>query len=199
MNRDRGYTLLELMLVVLLIGISMALAMPSISTAMAEQTQSNASLSVLDVFRTARSRAIQSGAPTLVLATAAPSGEFWILQAPQTPGVVVGCSSVNWVALAGLQQIPLNTVLNFDDLAADEEWNAFGINVIFNGGAGTPGVCYTPLGRVYYSANGAAGPFSDAQGAAPGGALTIGVRRTQNAITRDVVVPLGSGMPRLGN
>lgn len=194
MDRTRGYTLLELMMVVVLIGISVAIALPTMSTAMAEQKQGDAAMQVITVFRTARDIAMRRGTPTLVLAAA--PGRFWIVPAPRQPGVVSSCGSADWLVLAvPLPATNLDLVAGTGPFGERFDWNRYGISAAFNVAA--PAVCYSPLGRVYLSVAGAGGPYSDAQGAVAGGALVVTINRTfSNA--RRVVVPMGSGMPRLG-
>jgi prepilin-type N-terminal cleavage/methylation domain-containing protein len=68
-----GYTLLELMIVVVLIGIIAAVAMPEISQAMANTAVSDASSSAIVAFRAARTMASQqSVAYRIYIGTAAP-------------------------------------------------------------------------------------------------------------------------------
>lgn len=195
MNRSRGYTLLELMMVVALIGFSMAIALPTLSTAMAEQKQSEGALQVVSVFRSARAMAIRRGTPTVVSFQGA--GQFWIIPAVRQPGVVASCSSVNWPG----QPVPAGSELDFaagtGPFGERFSWNRFGVNATFNVAPLPAAICYSPLGRVYLSVNGLVGPFTDLQGAAPGGAVVITVGRAFGRARR-VIVPLGSGMPRLG-
>jgi prepilin-type N-terminal cleavage/methylation domain-containing protein len=200
MVRQRGYTLIELMMVVVLIGISMAIAIPTMSTAVAETRQSEAALEVLSVFRSARAMAMRRGTPTLVSFVGA--GQFWIMPARRAPGVVASCTSVDWPAeLVFLGLLPgFGTELDFAAGTGPNgetfSWLTHGITATYN--VGPPGaVCYSPLGRVYLSTTGAiTGPYSDAQNAAPGGAVEIQVRRAFGN-PRLAIVPMGSGMPRL--
>lgn len=193
MEKARGYTLLELMMVVVLIGLSMAIALPTMSTAMAEEKQSEAALQVVSVFRTARSMAMRRGTPTIVSFSG--TGQFWMIPARRLPGVVSSCGSVNWPA----EPVPATSELDFlagtGPFGETFAWNVHGIAATFN--VATPAaVCYSPLGRVYVSTTGIAGPYSDLQAAAPGGAVVVTVRRSfGNA--RLAVIPMGSGMPRL--
>lgn len=194
MVRQRGYTLIELMMVVVLIGISMAIAIPTMSTAMAETRQSEAALQVVSVFRTARAMAMRRGTPTVVSFVG--TGEFWIIPARRLPGVVASCTSVNWPG----EPVPAGTELDFalgtGPNGESFSWRAHGITATYNVGA-TGAVCFSPLGRVYVSTGGGiGGPYSDAQNAAPGGAVEILVRRAFGN-PRRAIVPMGSGMPRL--
>ena len=63
---------------------------------------------------------------------------------------------------------------------------------------GLPGALAGKAARVVYlsTTGGIAGPYDDAQNAAPGGAVEILVRRAFGNARR-AIVPMGSGMPRL--
>lgn len=191
---QRGYTLLELMTVVALIGISMSIAIPTMSTALAETRQSEAALQVISVFRSARALAMKRGTPVLVSFVGA--GQFWIRPARRQPGVVASCTSVGWAGEPPPPAADLDLAAGTGPNLESYSWATHGITATFNVGA-TGAVCFSPLGRVYLSTSGViGGPYSDAQNAAPGGAVQINVTRP-NAFPRIVVVPMGSGMPRL--
>lgn len=198
MDRQRGYTLLELMTVVILIGISMAIAIPTASTAVAETRQSEAALEVVSVFRTARSLAMRRGTPVIVSFLG--TGQFWITPARRLPGVVASCTSVNWPAERVFWNPPteLDFAAGTGPRGVGFAWVAYGITATFNV-ALPAAVCFSPLGRVYLSTTGDGGPYSDVQSAAPGGAVQIDVARGLGALgnPRRVIVPMGSGMARV--
>ncbi len=195
MDRQRGYTLIELMMVVILIGISMAIAIPTASTAVAETRQSEAALEVVSVFRTARSMAMRRATPVIVSFLG--TGRFWITPARRLPGVVASCTSVNWPVERAFWNPP--TELDFGAGTGPKgetfAWLAYGMNATFN--VPLPAaICFSPLGRVYISTTGDGGPYSDVQSDAPGGAVQIDVRRAFGN-PRRVIVPMGSGMARM--
>lgn len=192
MDRQRGYTLIELMMVVALIGISMAIAVPTMSTSLAETRQAEAALEVVSVFRSARAMAMRRGTPTLAAWNGA--GRFWLVPARRVPGAILTCGGVNWPAEPPMPTAELDLVAGTSTIDQDAAWDAYGITAAFNVANGA--ICYSPLGRVYISVNGVNGPWSDAQNAAPGGALQVLVNRP-NSNPRRVIVPMGSGVARL--
>ena len=95
-----GFTLIELMLVIAVIAVSAALAMPAIGGAIAEQRGANASYDLVRLGRRARSEAAAYGRAYRLSFTQVSGGgvgTFTLMR-----GTSPRCNANNWDAIAGL-------------------------------------------------------------------------------------------------
>ena len=200
----RGFSLIELMVVVVIVSILTILAVPSLSTARMDQTTYGDAGAIMQLFRSARTRAIARGGATLVAMTAASPadrGTFLLYE-----NLVAGVPSstcgppTDWSGGTGGQVVPLIDGVN---LNGNPEADASIQAVVMWDNNAAPAtsqsslfVCFTPLGRSYVYAgpirtanmfSGASFSFSP---------IEIDLQRTGINTVRSILVPQ-TGMARL--
>ncbi len=218
-SREGGFTLVELMVVVALIGILAVLAVPSMSAAATDRHVYEDASRISDLVRAARSRATGRGAAVMVAfdMTAAKGGLYTGRESVQ-PNPIVG-ASINRTP-RGTCMTPTNwldptSYYEFDKLdltGTYESQNNIVSKLYTDNGTVTTQittayVCFTPLGRSYLKTGGAItaglfdgqGPMSQAMGidvARRSGASTLGlVRRVllpPSGVTRILSGPTGA-------
>lgn len=202
----RGFSLVELMVVVVIIAIVSALALPSMATAMRERRTQQAAISVLDIFRQVRTRAMFRGTSQVVVVR--PSGSALIIEAWEGNSSSCRRSVFGTVTTdmgTGLSTGSLSTVTRLVqlDLTAGK-YSRDGIQATVTLPTTAVGgfqLCYTPTGNAFFSlTTTGADPTSltlsnDSTTTGTGGAFQIEVFQGTGAHRR-VVVPLG-GVPRM--
>jgi prepilin-type N-terminal cleavage/methylation domain-containing protein len=196
---ERGFTLIELTVVVIIISVFSALAMPQVTAQLRDRQVHEAAQRIALIYQQARMRAMGQGGAMLVRYSLAGQGTFETREA--LVGTVnalqkcallpsVSCTQTDWANAANNQ---FRIIESIDFSTEPGLFNAVGHAGVYTSlttDAGTPAasnsvmdVCFTPLGRTFirYSAT---DPWSTPQGVPQisvvrslGGTAAVGLAR----------------------
>ncbi len=148
-----GFTLLELMVVVILIGVLAALGIPSIATQLRDRRTNQAAHEVALLYRQARSLAMGRGAAVLVRFDGSARGRIEVRESMDADPAhclslpATSCSAANWNAAS-----PLNRLVASFDVNTNGAYQNVKLAFFQSDGASAGNaveVCFSPLGRPF--------------------------------------------------
>jgi type IV fimbrial biogenesis protein FimT len=193
----RGFTMVEMLAVLAMIGILTVVAAPSFINMMRDRRINSAALQVVDMYRTARTRALGRGAPVLITwneddgLKVLSSGVLTIREpaAPNSPEPSPGCTGIPWD-----NPDQIYTYMRFD--FGSGQYERAVLSFIDHGGAvdsaGTrrprADICFSSRGRAFIRTGGA---FSELTSVP-----TFTIKNSGTSLVRTVFVP-PNGVARL--
>lgn len=197
---ERGFSLLELMVVVTIIGVLSALVLPSMTQAMRERHAQEAAVEIVDLLRELRSRSMYRGrAQTVLLRQVGTT-----LRVEAYEGTASSCRLSRFRLSAGTGFVAAEQIASMDFSEARYARDDLATVISLPVGTTFLQICYTPMGNTFFTTTETSiesTAWSNDNGAVgTGGAFQVDVFQlrdgTQLGVRRRVMIPLG-GNPRL--
>lgn len=188
-----GYSLVEMLVVLVIIAVVSALVLPGMAQAMRERRVREAAVSVLDIARLVRSRALYRGRSQMLVVQT--SGTALTFEAWE--GNSNACRSASF-GVGGV--LDANQRVATLDLAG-APYAGDNINAVIASPSATSylAICFTPTGRMFYRAASAGAWSDDTTVVGRNGGFIIQVFQTRAGVDygvrRNIFIPIG-GMPR---
>ncbi len=188
--RTAGFTLLELMTVVTIIGISIAIAAPAIGGAMADRRAGQAALDLVRLARHARSESVAYGRATLLRYQNTSNGEVRLYR-----GINNGCTTNDWDTLTGGPACGTTGSFCIDwELMSSADYSVGSQVTVMAEEAGSDflDICYRSNGMMEWRTS-ASGTFSDLNTVQGGFRFTFTRKRGGSplGVVRRIVIPFG--------
>jgi type IV fimbrial biogenesis protein FimT len=158
-ERIRGFTLIELMTVVIMITIFAAISIPLMTKQLKERRAANAAEQVATLYRNSRLRAMGRGSAVLVRYTPGTRGRFDVREAQRGSTAESGCEALpvsscllpDWNGPEDEDYRPLSSL----DLADRSEYGGVTIDMLDRSDSAVTNldICFTPMGRTFYRTN----------------------------------------------
>jgi len=207
----RGFSLIELMVVIIIVGIVSALAIPSMLAARTDRHAYDDAGQIMQLFREARTRAVARGGAVMIAFTAGAGdvGTFSMYEAVTATTAngaaagppVASCKTAVWTNATAVPANVPNLVF-VDGLNLNGQVEAqYGIQTqvsvyALSGNTNPAGgfICFTPLGRTYFNA--AQPVFTGAASLPLVDPIEFRVTRAAGGTIRSVLLP-PNGMARV--
>jgi prepilin-type N-terminal cleavage/methylation domain-containing protein len=183
--RSAGFTLIELMVVLVVILVAVGLAAPAISKAMHERRAAEVTLDLVRLARHARSAAAGYGRAHVVTFVGGGNGVVQVWR-----GVSNRCNGNVWSGTTF--QTVMGAACAGNPYCVDEldaQRYSFGGQITLQPVGPAWDICYEPTGVVRWRQGGTAGPFLEGNSIGGGARYQI---VPINGVTRTVVLPLGA-------